>query len=183
MNVGIGWCLSCSTAKHLQPLDPPVTAFAATRSTLSQNETPWDKRIRSICSILKMRSPSPLTAVIITMMLWMLKSSVRTALVPEWVLKPFKKLSLQRQWIWSLYSTGVRESSHSFSLQSLSLSNHNMFPFFPPLHLNILKHFRARRRPGRPGLRCVCEPQKGCTSLTFPLPLPPLPAFERCRHP
>lgn len=35
------------------------------------------------------------------------------------------------------------------SLQSLSLSNQSVFPFFPALDLNILKHFRARRRPGR----------------------------------
>lgn len=144
----------CKTSAHS---DPSVTPFAATCSTRSHNQTPSNKHIRSIYSILKVTSPSPVTAVVIATKLCMLCAQ---QLCPR---EPFKTLSWWRQQICSLYLTCVRESSPSFHFSHFHYPTITCFLFFPPLHLNILKHFRVRRRPGGPGLRCVCAPQNGCT--------------------
>lgn len=124
--------------------------------------------------MLKMTSLSHLTAVIRFLVFRMLKSSVCTSES----LTPFKMLFVTAVNQFILFDLRARVIP-LVSLHSLSLSTLSVFPFSSALRLNILKHFRARRRPGGFGFCCICALRgKGCNfstfSLSFSLLLQPL---------
>lgn len=121
--------------------------------------------------ISQLESSAPLTVIMIAIMLWMLKSGVCEQ---HCLREPFEMLSFMTIHFFTLFE--LREwviSLVYFSQFDYPTTTCFLFPPppppAPPPHLNILKHFRARRRPGGPGLCCVCAPQMGYTFKMFPL--------------